>query len=1252
MPLVTTVLCESWLHRVSLRAFTGCFLVVLLSVAGQLARAQTTYYVAATGNDANDGRSMGSPFQSLAKVNTLTLRAGDAVLLRRGDTFRGTLSINQSGSAGNPIVVDAYGSGNKPVIAGSVPVSGWSRTGNVWQASCPACGDQVTGVYRNGAALPLGRYPNLSDANRGYLTVQSHSGKNQLTSQQGLSANWTGGEVVVRPTLWIMQRAPITGQNGNTLSLNNGSSNYELADGWGFFIQNHPATLDQPGEWYYNPASKTIQLYDPQSDPNTQLVTATAFNAGVTLNTSSSVTVRNVQVTQTITTGLYANGGSNLSFTGNDITNSGLNGVYIAGSGSTVLAENNLIEDVNNIGFEIEGYQNVTVRGNTVRRAGLVPGRGQSGDGGYTGVQTLSTANTLIENNVIDQVGYVGISFTTNTTVRTNQVANFCQVKSDGGGIYISNGTRSNITNVHILSNIVSNGIGTPEGAPPIAHIGANGIFIDDCTQNVEVANNTTFGNRGIGIFLRGASTITLTGNTSFNNNEEQLLLAYNNSCDVRNNTIQNNIFLGLRTDLAVTAYESSANDLNQYGQFDANYYLRPFEDQFKIRAVYRPDPNQNQTGGILTLAEWQSRWNQDRNSFNSPVTYKSQVVTQTGATLLDQSFSSNTNGWNGYSPYGNGRIDWDNTNKLDGGSMRLSFASASGRSDSYLLAFINIGAVTKGKTYQLLFDGVASGAGKRVQIYPRRLSGNYQDLADRASLVLGTGRQTYEATFTATDDESNAILLIQVLEDGQTAWVDNLRLREATLSTVNPEDKVKLYYNTTFQDKVQPLDGTYRDARNNVYSGQVVIAPFSSLVLLKENNTTPTPTPTTLREPENPANALSGLNYQYYEGSWSTLPDFNALTPLKTGTLPAPTLAVRNRDLNYGLRFTGFVSVPADGVYTFYSSSDDGSKLFIGTTEVVDNDGGHPDRERSGTIGLKAGLHALTVVFFQGVGDQALTLSYSGPNLGKQTIPAAAYRRVDNGGGTPTPTAGTGTGLRADYFNNTSLTAPVIVSRIDATVDFDWGNGSPASGVNPDNFSVRWTGQVEAPVSGNYTFSTLGDDGVRLWVNGVQLIEDWNGHPPKLNTGPVIALTGGQKYEIRMEYFDSIGGAVARLLWAYPGQDQQVVPKTRLYPAASSSGGRAAAVGTGESSADMIVFPIPAREEIRVRYYAAETGAVTLQLTTLTGQPGIEAIHNVTAGENLIRVPVRELTRGLYILTLTQGQQRTTRKVILTEQE
>jgi len=141
------------------------------------------------------------------------------------------------------------------------------------------------------------------------------------------------------------------------------------------------------------------------------------------------------------------------------------------------------------------------------------------------------------------------------------------------------------------------------------------------------------------------------------------------------------------------------------------------------------------------------------------------------------------------------------------------------------------------------------------------------------------------------------------------------------------------------------------------------------------------------------------------------------------------------------------------------------------------------------------------------------------------------------------------GTGLRAQYYNNMGLTGNLVLSRTDATVDFNWG-GSPGPGVNSDGFSVRWDGQVEAPVSGSYTFSTVSDDGVRLWVNGVRVLNNWTNHGPTVDTGTALTLVAGTRYRIVMEFFENGGGAEARLRWSYPGQATVTVPQSRLYAA------------------------------------------------------------------------------------------------------
>lgn len=141
-----------------------------------------------------------------------------------------------------------------------------------------------------------------------------------------------------------------------------------------------------------------------------------------------------------------------------------------------------------------------------------------------------------------------------------------------------------------------------------------------------------------------------------------------------------------------------------------------------------------------------------------------------------------------------------------------------------------------------------------------------------------------------------------------------------------------------------------------------------------------------------------------------------------------------------------------------------------------------------------------------------------------------------------------TGTGLTGTYFSDMTLQTAVL-TRVDSQIGFDWGSGSPASGtVGVDGFSVRWSGTVQAQFSETYTFFTTSDDGVRLWVNGQQLIDNWTNHAPTENSG-TINLTAGTSYTITMEYFENGGGAVAQLRWSSPSTTKALIPTSQLYP-------------------------------------------------------------------------------------------------------
>ncbi|MFQ5805386.1 MAG: family 20 glycosylhydrolase [Phycisphaerae bacterium] len=142
-------------------------------------------------------------------------------------------------------------------------------------------------------------------------------------------------------------------------------------------------------------------------------------------------------------------------------------------------------------------------------------------------------------------------------------------------------------------------------------------------------------------------------------------------------------------------------------------------------------------------------------------------------------------------------------------------------------------------------------------------------------------------------------------------------------------------------------------------------------------------------------ADAVPGLAYEYYEGSWGHLPDYSRLTPAAVGTATTFDLTMRKREDNFAVRFRGYLEVPADGIYTFYLTSDDGSRLLIGSEVVVDNDGLHAASEQRGQIILKAGKHPIGVTFFQAGGERRLEVSYEGSGVLKQPMPASVLWRT-----------------------------------------------------------------------------------------------------------------------------------------------------------------------------------------------------------------------------------------------------------------
>jgi glucose/arabinose dehydrogenase len=135
--------------------------------------------------------------------------------------------------------------------------------------------------------------------------------------------------------------------------------------------------------------------------------------------------------------------------------------------------------------------------------------------------------------------------------------------------------------------------------------------------------------------------------------------------------------------------------------------------------------------------------------------------------------------------------------------------------------------------------------------------------------------------------------------------------------------------------------------------------------------------------------------------------------------------------------------------------------------------------------------------------------------------------------------------GLLAEYYDELDFSGRKI-TRTDLTVNFDWVAGAPGPGIGADNFSVRWTGFVEPEFSELYTFATVVDDGVRLWIDDQLLINEWVDQAATRHTG-TMALSAGKQHRIKMEFYERGGLAVAKLFWSSRSQFEQIIPQERL---------------------------------------------------------------------------------------------------------
>lgn len=139
-------------------------------------------------------------------------------------------------------------------------------------------------------------------------------------------------------------------------------------------------------------------------------------------------------------------------------------------------------------------------------------------------------------------------------------------------------------------------------------------------------------------------------------------------------------------------------------------------------------------------------------------------------------------------------------------------------------------------------------------------------------------------------------------------------------------------------------------------------------------------------------------IDYSYYEGTWSTVPDFSKLTALKTGTISSLSLAIPGRiDDNFGIHYSGYINAPADGEYKFYMTADDGARFLIDGVQIVAN---QCQPETTGTILLRTGYHPFTLDYFQIQVAVSITLRWSSAGFTKRNVTGLVKGTIDTNTG------------------------------------------------------------------------------------------------------------------------------------------------------------------------------------------------------------------------------------------------------------
>jgi len=839
-------------------------LITLIFASLAITLNATNYYVRNGGNDGAAGTSDATAWANISKVNSEwlagTFAPGDSILFRRGDAWYGTITVSESGTSGNQIVIGAYGTGNQPVIEGFQSPATWTLySGSIYYASLTSQTPPEM-VLVDGIQRAKGRWPNTSN----WMFIDTRVSTTQITDNELPSTpDWTGAELVIRENRWIISRHTITDHDGTNLYFS--TPLMYNPTGFGYFVQNSIQALDAQWEWYYDSATSRLYIHTGGENPGSHTIRASVLNRGIDNSGAYEfITIHDIELRGFNTGTVYSpfNDYDPHGFTVQNckITHSGGDAIYINRSSSDTI-RNNTISYSNHAAVTLWGNSGsyCTVTDNDISHTGEIPGAafnfyGTSwANNAYNAIYT-NPNYTTIANNRVTYTGYIPINYRgTNALVQKNFIDTYCYIKDDGAGIYVFD---DESTNKQVLFNIILNGLGATEGMNPNSTISAHGIYTDGETANVLFYGNIIGKMAKAGYHGNLPRNVTIRNNLFFQCQQFLNMWKYYtdgvfiNGLSVKKNhfvttTINENLpSMIFYQNSSSEYYTDIETEINHFGTIDSNYYHVNTENLAYILL--------NPTGetGIApySLKRWTAEFGHDTHS---PVTkLETYTINSLGSNLISNStFDAGISGWTGSS---SAPISWDNANALGyGGSLLLQTQNP----EHMYYWWTNAWDI-----YTYLSTGIDN---SKKYIFRVTTKSN-QDEKTIAFKTRNTGtgyevQRFFSIPTTATEKEvlltnpftvaSPAQFKFASADDQTSVWFDNVRFYEANVTIKDPDDYLHLIYNETETNKSFTLSATMQDPTGAEYSGTVVLQPWQGMILIGEGTVVPGGTPQIMKD-------------------------------------------------------------------------------------------------------------------------------------------------------------------------------------------------------------------------------------------------------------------------------------------------------------------------------------------------------------------------------------------------------------------